>query len=103
LKVSFCEGDPVDHAIVKLNVVPLVMPAPLPDVVRKRLRYELDIISNAGLSDYFLIVADMIDWRKLKASVWGRGVDRRRVRAFLFAWASSPSTRWPTVYFSSAS
>ncbi len=38
--------------------------SPLPAEVRERLRYELDIINNAGLSDYFLIVADMIDWAR---------------------------------------
>jgi DNA polymerase-3 subunit alpha len=38
--------------------------SPMPAEVKTRLRYESDTISNAGLSDYFLIVADMIDWAK---------------------------------------
>ncbi len=41
--------------------------------MRERLRYELDIISNAGLSDYFLIVADMIDWAKARGIRVGPG------------------------------
>jgi DNA polymerase-3 subunit alpha len=47
--------------------------SPLPGVVKERLRYELDIISNAGLSDYFLIVADMIDWAKAQGIRVGPG------------------------------
>jgi len=47
--------------------------SPLPVVVKERLRYELDIISNAGLSDYFLIVADMIDWAKSRGIRVGPG------------------------------
>ena len=35
-----------------------------PAPVKERLRHELDVVANAGLSDYFLIVADMIDWAK---------------------------------------
>ena len=38
--------------------------SPLPTAVKERLRYELDIIANAHLSDYFLIVSDMIQWAK---------------------------------------
>jgi DNA polymerase-3 subunit alpha len=38
--------------------------SPLPIEVKERLRHELDVVSNAGLSDYFLIVADMIDWAR---------------------------------------
>lgn len=37
---------------------------PPPDAVQKRLRYELKVISDAGLADYFLIVADMIGWAR---------------------------------------
>ena len=38
--------------------------SPLPDVVKKRLRSELDIIASKALDDYFLIVADVIDWAR---------------------------------------
>ncbi|HWD07626.1 MAG TPA: DNA polymerase III subunit alpha, partial [Actinomycetota bacterium] len=34
--------------------------APLPDAARSRLDYELDVISDMGFSDYFLIVWDLI-------------------------------------------
>lgn len=47
--------------------------SPIPAEVGKRLRYELDIIKNAGLSDYFLIVADMIDWAKAQGIRVGPG------------------------------
>ena len=47
--------------------------SPLPAVVKERLRYELDIIANAHLSDYFLIVADMIHWAKAQGIRVGPG------------------------------
>jgi DNA polymerase-3 subunit alpha len=46
---------------------------PLPAEVRERLRYELDIIAGAHLSDYFLIVADMIHWAKAQGIRVGPG------------------------------
>ncbi len=46
---------------------------PLPAVVRERLRYELDIIAGAHLSDYFLIVSDMIHWAKSQGIRVGPG------------------------------
>jgi DNA polymerase-3 subunit alpha len=46
---------------------------PLPDDVKERLRHELDIISNAGLADYFLIVADMIDQARSRGIRVGPG------------------------------
>jgi len=47
--------------------------SPLPPAVKERLRHELDVVSNAGLSDYFLIVADMIDWAKSQGIRVGPG------------------------------
>jgi len=47
--------------------------SPISAEVGQRLRYELDIISGAGLSDYFLIVADMIDWAKSQGIRVGPG------------------------------
>lgn len=37
--------------------------APNPQVI-KRLNYELEVISNMGFADYFLIVQDIINWAK---------------------------------------
>ena len=47
--------------------------SPLPVEVKERLRYELDTIGNAGLSDYFLIVADMIDRARARGIRVGPG------------------------------
>ena len=41
---------------------------PLPEQVLARLRFEYDVICEKRLSDYFLIVADMIGWAR------GRGI-----------------------------
>jgi len=46
---------------------------PLPELVRDRLRYEYDIITGAGLSDYFLIVEDMIGWARRRGIMVGPG------------------------------
>lgn len=47
--------------------------SPLAAPVKERLRHELDVVANAGLSDYFLIVADMIDWAKSQGIRVGPG------------------------------
>lgn len=44
---------------------------PLPQVVKDRLRYEYDIITRAKLSDYFLIVEDMITWARSQGIMVG--------------------------------
>ena len=41
---------------------------PYPEVVRERLRHEYRVITEKGLADYFLILADVIAWAK------GRGI-----------------------------
>lgn len=46
---------------------------PLPTVVKERLAYEMGIIGNAGLWDYFLIVADMINWARSQGILNGPG------------------------------
>jgi len=43
-----------------------------PDL-EKRLDYELDIIAKKGYSTYFLIVADFVNWSKLKGIAVGPG------------------------------
>ena len=47
--------------------------SPLPETVRERLAYEMGIIGNAGLWDYFLIVADMISWARSQGIMAGPG------------------------------
>lgn len=47
--------------------------SPLSPEVKERLRYELDTIANAGLSDYFLIVAEMIDRARARGIRVGPG------------------------------
>jgi len=42
-------------------------------VYRERLEYELEIIDKMGFPDYFLIVADFINWAKSQAIVVGPG------------------------------
>lgn len=46
---------------------------PLPDVVRDRLNYEFKVIKEKGLADYFLIVADMIEWSRSQGYRVGPG------------------------------
>lgn len=46
---------------------------PLSDAVKQRLRRELDVIDGAGLSDYFLIVEDMISWARSRGIRVGPG------------------------------
>lgn len=47
--------------------------SPLPSAVKERLAYEMGVIGNAGLWDYFLIVADMIDWARRQGIMSGPG------------------------------
>ena len=47
--------------------------SPLPDHVEARLRFEYDVICEKRLSDYFLIVADMIKWARSKGIRVGPG------------------------------
>ncbi|MCL6650163.1 MAG: DNA polymerase III subunit alpha, partial [Chloroflexi bacterium] len=46
---------------------------PLPDHVRQRLEYELDVIVRTGYSGYFLIVADFIQYARQKGIPVGPG------------------------------
>jgi DNA polymerase-3 subunit alpha len=46
---------------------------PLPDNVRERLDFELDVITNTGYSGYFLITADFIVWAKERGIPVGPG------------------------------
>jgi DNA polymerase-3 subunit alpha len=46
---------------------------PLPDHVRKRLDYELEIIVETGYAGYFLIVWDFIDWARRNGIPVGPG------------------------------
>lgn len=43
------------------------------DTLKKRLEYELDIISKKGYATYFLIVADFVNWAKGKGIAVGPG------------------------------
>jgi len=45
----------------------------LPEAVRRRLRHEIDIITEKGLADYFLIVADMVSWARERGYRVGPG------------------------------
>jgi DNA polymerase-3 subunit alpha len=45
----------------------------LPEAVRRRLRHEMDVITEKGLADYFLIVADMISWARERGYRVGPG------------------------------
>jgi len=46
---------------------------PLPDHIRERLDYELDIIVQTGYAGYFLIVWDFIDWARRQGIPVGPG------------------------------
>lgn len=45
----------------------------LPAPVKDRLRYEVNIIKEKGLADYFLIVADMVSWARENGHLVGPG------------------------------
>ena len=47
--------------------------APLPDHVRERLEFELDVIVQTGYAGYFLIVWDFIDWARRNGIPVGPG------------------------------
>lgn len=47
--------------------------SPLPQEVKERLRYELSVIEEAGFPDYFLIVADEVNWAKQAGILTGVG------------------------------
>lgn len=46
---------------------------PIPDHVKRRLRYEFDVIEPKGFVPYFLIVADMISWARSQGIRVGAG------------------------------
>jgi DNA polymerase-3 subunit alpha len=46
---------------------------PLPEAVRERLEYELDVITRTGYAGYFLIVQDFITWAKERGIPVGPG------------------------------
>lgn len=46
---------------------------PLPDQVRQRLNEEAQVVFGMGMEDYFLIVADMIDWARDQGILRGAG------------------------------
>jgi hypothetical protein len=52
---------------------------------KERLREELDIIKAKNFSTYFLIVADMVQWAKGRASWSDRAVVRCWLASQLFA------------------
>lgn len=43
------------------------------DEYKNRIRYEVDVLSNAGLSGYFLIVQDYVNWAKSRGWLVGPG------------------------------
>ncbi|MDQ3123298.1 MAG: DNA polymerase III subunit alpha [bacterium] len=45
----------------------------LPDNVKKRTEYELNVIDNMGFNGYFLIIWDFINWGKNQGIVFGPG------------------------------
>ena len=46
---------------------------PLPDAVRGRLNHEFKIIVSKGFEDYFLVVADMLEWARSQGILVGPG------------------------------
>ncbi|HVE91450.1 MAG TPA: DNA polymerase III subunit alpha, partial [Actinomycetota bacterium] len=46
---------------------------PVPEEVRRRLDYELNVIRDMGFSGYFLIVADVVQWAKSRGIRTGPG------------------------------
>jgi len=46
---------------------------PYPDVVRERLRHEYKVVTEKGLADYFLILADLIEWARREGIRVGPG------------------------------
>ncbi|HEU0166229.1 MAG TPA: DNA polymerase III subunit alpha, partial [Chloroflexota bacterium] len=46
---------------------------PMTEQIRQRIEYELDVITHKGLSTYFLIVADFVNWAKAHGIAVGPG------------------------------
>jgi DNA polymerase-3 subunit alpha len=57
-----------DRDYTQHEVIPL-----LPEVVRERASYELEIIDQMGFNGYFLIIADFMNWGKNQGIVFGPG------------------------------
>ncbi len=59
-------GDTVHEAFRRAVDSGLVerYPAGVPDAVRQRADYEIDVITQMGFASYFLVVADFINWAK---------------------------------------
>ena len=72
---SMCqEGIAVRYTEARLQKVAEQYPGEDPlEVVKKRLDYELDIITSKGLTDYFLLVWDFISWSKKQGIPVGPG------------------------------
>lgn len=66
------------------------------DVVKKRIEYELDVISNRGYSTYFLIVSDFVNWAKDNGIAVGPG--RGSVAGSLVGYILSITDINPLVY-----
>lgn len=68
------EGIPKRYTPERLKKVKEIFPDKDPmDVVKERLKYEMDVIVPKGMSDYLLIVWDFINWAKRNGIPMGPG------------------------------
>ncbi|TSC96504.1 MAG: DNA polymerase III subunit alpha [Candidatus Berkelbacteria bacterium Licking1014_2] len=72
---SLPDGETLDGYLKKLCLGGLKKRYPHPESpqLNQRLNYELKIIKQAGFSEYFLIVADLVNWAKKQGIVVGPG------------------------------
>lgn len=63
-----------------LNIIPVEHH----DEYTNRIKYELEILQQAGLSSYFLIVEDIVKYIKGKMATWARKRVSSRMSCFIF-------------------
>ena len=67
-------------------------PQGIPDDVRKQANYETDVIVQMGFPGYFLVVADFIQWRAMRAFESAPGADQLQAPWPLMQWVLPTST-----------
>lgn len=90
------EGDTPEKALRALVAKKAAARSTDNEVTRKRIAYELDVITSRGYSTYFLIVADFVNWAKDKGIAVGPG--RGSVAGSLVAYILKITDIDPLVY-----
>lgn len=68
----------------------------LPEHVRERAKYELEVIDNMGFNGYFLIISDFVNWGKDEGIIFGPG--RGSAAGSIIAYALKITELDPLLY-----